>query len=300
MEFWQDKKILITGGLGFIGSHFAKRLRECGAKVRVFDIAGQREEYGDVRNYGDVELAMNGVDYVYHLAAIVGVDEALQSPGEVMDVNLGGTINVLKAARQIGVERVIFTSSSEVYGDRKEEMTEAAAIAPLSLYGVAKAASEAYCWSYWHDFGLETVCLRLFNVYGLKQRMSFAIPIFIDDVKHNRRPIILGDGLQTRCFTYIQDALNGLIYAATVREAQGEVFNIGSNEEVKILDLVMYIIKWSGKDIKPQFKPKLREYEIMHRKPSIEKAKAILGFVPTVSWKEGIKRVFNEDSDYTA
>jgi len=296
-EELKGKRVLLTGGCGFIGRNLTVELKRHGAEVKIFDINGVEGDYGDIRDERQVIDALRDVDFVYHLGAIVGVDEALQSPALVMDVNLGGTANLLKALKTAtNVKRMVFASSSEIYGDR-EMMKETDTPAPCSVYGLAKATAESYCWSYWHDFGIETVCLRFFNVYGRWQKQSFVVPIFKENIRKDERPLIIGDGKQYRCYTHINDAVDGLLRAMLVKEALGEIFNIGSETETSVLDLAMFMIKESGKDIKPMFRPQFRDYEIMKRHPDITKARVILGWEPKVDWQTGVRELMNDSSN---
>jgi UDP-glucose 4-epimerase len=213
-----------------------------------------------------------------------------------MKVNSDGTVNALEAACRNDIERFVMISSSEVYGDSdtfplKEDHTPA----PVSIYGVSKLAAEAYCLAFHAQRKLKTTCLRMFNVYGPGQRESFVIPIFISGIVSGKPPIIYGHGNQSRCYTYITDAVKGIMLAMTAKEAVGEVFNIGNTEEVTVLQLADYLIGLLDGDMKPVYQPfgdgiRVEGREIFRRQPDILKAMTRLGFDIEVSWKEGVKR----------
>lgn len=301
-EFLKGRNVLLTGGCGFIGSHLVRRLASYGANVRVFDKELRKEfsnvDYveGDVRNYRDILKAVEGASVVYHFSALLGVERIRDIPADVMEVNLKGTMNALKAAEAHEVDRFLFASSSEVYGQpRKLPISEEDDKAPVSFYGISKLASESYCLAYYRQRGLKTTCLRFFNVYGPGQTERFVIPIFISKAARGEPPVIYGHGNQSRCYTYVEDAVDGIILASTSEQAVGEVFNIGNDEEVTVEELAQYIIKFAGKDsVKPIYKPfgegiRVEEREILKRRPDILKARTMLGFEVSTSWQEGIK-----------
>jgi nucleoside-diphosphate-sugar epimerase len=298
-----DKNVLVTGGCGFIGSHLVKRLVSYGAKVKVFEkeVRNKHEgtEYisGDVRNYQDLLKAMEGISVVFHFSALLGVERIRDIPADVMEVNLRGTINALKAAEAHEVERFLIASSSEVYGEpRKLPISEDDDKAPVSFYGVSKLAAEGYCMAYYKQRGLKTTSLRFFNVYGPGQTERFVIPIFISKVAKGEPPVIYGHGNQSRCYTFVDDAIDGVILSSSLKEGIGEAFNIGNDEEVSVEQLAQYIISISGKNsLKPIYKPfgegiRVEEREILKRRPDILKARTLLGFEVSTTWQEGIKR----------
>ena len=301
----KGKNILVTGGCGFIGSHLVKRLQELEANVRVFDkkigeeLSGVDYVQGDARNYTDLLKCMEGIQMVFHLSALLGVERIRDIPCEVMDVNLRGTINALKAAEAREVDRFLLASSSEIYGEpRKLPIAEDDDRAPISFYGISKLASEAYCQAYHEQRGLKTTRVRYFNVYGPSQTERFVVSIFISRVLRGEPPIIYGHGNQSRCYTYVDDAVKGTILAATLEEGVGEVFNIGNEEEeVSLLELAEYIIEISKKDgLRPVYRPfgdgiRVEAREIIKRRPATLKARTLLGYDTTISWREGIKRV---------
>jgi UDP-glucose 4-epimerase len=232
------------------------------------------------------------------MSALLGVERIRVIPCDVMDVNLLGTINALRAAAANDVERFLLASSSEIYGEpHKLPITEDDDKSPISFYGVSKLAAEAYCQAYYQQRGLKTTCVRYFNVYGPGQTERFVVSIFMSKVSRGEPPIIYGHGNQSRCYTYVDDAVNGTILAASLGEGIGEVFNIGNDVEVSILQIAEYIIEISGKDgLKPVYRPfgdgiRVEAREIMKRKPDILKARTLLGFDPTVTWQEGFRRV---------
>ncbi len=301
----KNKKVLVTGGGGFIGTALTKALVDFGAQVTVFELhppksvpAKVKVIQGDITSPSAIDEATAGMDYVFHLAAILGVEKILNIPGKVLKVNLGGTINALEAATKHHVKRFLLTSSSEIYGEpRKVPISENDATAPVSTYGIAKLTAEEYCHVYYREYGLPTTRVRYFNVYGPGQSEKFVVPIFIDQVTNNKAPTIYGDGKQYRCYTHVNDAVRGTILAAISEESVDEVFNIGNDDPLTIKGLADYIIKLSGKKMKPVYKKfgegiRLERREVKKRMPDISKARKILGYNPQVHWKQGIKEFY--------
>ena len=297
-------KCLVTGGAGFIGSHLTRGLLHQGHDVWVLDnlSTGKRENIeslpiefieGDVRDRETVRKAVQGMDYVFHLAALASVGRSLKDPLTTHAVNETGTLTVLDAARKAGVKRVVFAASSSAYGNavalpKREDATPA----PLSPYAVSKLTGEHYCKVYWEAFGLETACVRYFNVFGPRQdpesEYAAVIPRFIDTALNGGSPVIYGDGTQSRDFTYVANAVQATIAAATAPEAAGQVFNVACGERRSLLDLVDMLEDLLGDRIVPQFEA-ARVGDVKHSQASIEKAEKYLGYAPEVPFKEGLK-----------
>ena len=302
-KHFTGRRLLITGGYGFIASHLARQLSQWGAEVRLFDI---RDDYdgelefipGDVRDYEALEQAIRGCDGVFHFAALLGVEKILNVPLDVLEVNLGGTINTLKAAVRNGVERFIFSSSSEVYGEpRKVPVSEDTPSSPVSVYGVSKLAAEAYCDAYARTSDLKVTCLRFFNIYGPDQAEQFVIPRFVARVARGQPPVIYGTGEQTRAYTHVSDAVNGILLAASHQNGVNEAFNVGSAEATTVADLARLVIEISGNHLTPAHKAfgdgiRSAGREIYTRIPDISKAETLLGFESRVSIREGLTRCY--------
>lgn len=251
---------------------------------------------GSTTDVKPIKRAMRDVEIVFHEAAVVGVVRAYRDPLRTLEVNLKGTINVLETARMSDVEKFIFASSSEVYGETSElPIKEERPLSPISAYGVAKLAGESYCKAYFKNYGLKTTILRYFNVYGPRQDTtagSWVMPNFALKVLHNQPPVIYGSGDQTRDFTYIKDAVNGTLLAAKKLRAVGETFNLGTGREVKIKELVHLFIKIVGKNLEPIYS-KPRPFEISRRCADITKAKKLLGYHPKIGLEKGIKKTLD-------
>ena len=295
---------LITGGAGFIGSNLAEHLLRAGKTVRVFDnlSTGIRENIpagaefveGDLRVLEIVKRAAEGVRYVLHVGAIPSVPRSVEEPLATNQVNVTGTLNVLLAARDCGVKRVVFSSSSSVYGDtpvlpKREDMTPS----PLSPYAVHKITGEYYCRIFWQLYGLETVSLRYFNVFGPRQNpaseYAAVIPRFITAILNDQPPTVYGDGQQTRDFSHIENIIDANLAACEAgKEALGETFNIACGGRISLLDLIATINKIAGKKIAPKFDPP-RPGDIKDSQADITKAGQLLGWRPRVDFQEGIE-----------
>lgn len=301
--------ILVTGGAGFIGSHLVDALCKENEDVVILDdfSTGKinnishvknriKKARGSVLNVKLIKRAMRDVEIVFHNAAVVGVVRAYRDPLRTLEVNLKGTTNMLEIARMSDVERFIFASSSEVYGETSElPIKEDRPLSPISAYGVAKLAGEVYCNAYFKKYGLKTTILRYFNVYGPRQDVtagSWVIPNFALRVLGNQPPVICGNGNQTRDFTHIKDAANGTLLAAKKRNAVGETFNLGTGREVKIRELAHLFIKIAGEKLTPIYS-KPRPFEISRRCADITKAKKVLGYYPRIGLEEGIKKTLD-------
>ena len=303
---YEGKKVLVTGGCGFIGSYIVSKLLEFDAAVTVFDCDSAESPVRqdprvnliqeDVRDFEELSRATRGQHYVFHLAAALGVEKIVDIPLQVLEVNLGGTINALRAAAENGVERFLYTSSSEVYGQpRNIPIKEDDHAAPISTYGVSKLAGESYCAAFHKEHGLKYTIVRLFNIYGPGQTEKFVMPMFISRAVRKSPPVIYGSGLQSRSYTFITDAIDGILRAGAHDDAVGETFNIGNDEEISINELAEYIIEISGNSLKPIYKPfgdgiRVENREVLRRQPDISKAQNILGFSVQVPWQEGVRQ----------
>jgi UDP-glucose 4-epimerase len=303
-------KILVTGGAGFIGSHIVGRLLDESYDVTVLDdfSKGRLENLapymelknfhlvkGDIRDFDLVRRVIKDVDAVFHEAAFVSVVLSIEDPVLVNDVNLTSTLNLLKAAVDSGVKRFVFASSAAVYGETASPlMVEEMPTAPTSPYGVSKLAAESYTRSFYKTYGLETVALRYFNVYGPRQSFDIqsgyggVITLFLRRLAKNMDLIIYGDGEQTRDFVYVQDVVQANMLALHSKNAAGDFFNIGSGYRTTVNE-VAWALKASlnKKDIKSVYADP-RPGEVKHGYANINKAKNALGYAPRFSLKEGI------------
>ncbi|MCW3993669.1 MAG: SDR family oxidoreductase [Candidatus Bathyarchaeota archaeon] len=300
-------RVLVTGGAGFIGSHLVDGLLSGGFDVVVLDdfSSGRRENLsahfgepnfclveGDVRDEADVKKALEGVDVVFHLAAIVSVDFSVKNPLLVNEVNVGGTLNVLRESLKTGVKRFVYASSCVVYGESVNlPINEEHPTKPMSPYGVSKLAAEYYCRVFYEVYGLETVCLRFFNVYGSRQVVgpySGVIMKFIDRLKHGEEPIIYGDGEQTRDFVFVGDVVDACMSAMRCKDCVGEMINVGSGVETSINRLADVLIElFVSRDVKPVFaEPKAGD--IRRSCADLSKAERLLGYKPEKSLREGL------------
>jgi len=303
-------KYLVTGGAGFIGSHIVEELLNRGNYVRVLDnfSTGRRQNIsqfiedanfelieGDLRSYHIVHEAVNGIDYVLHQGALPSVPRSVKDPITTNDVNVNGTLNILNASLSAGIKRLVYASSSSIYGNSQElPKREDMKPAPESPYAISKYTAERYCQVFTKIYGLETVCLRYFNVFGPRQdpnsQYSAVIPKFIQMIKEGKSPIIYGDGEASRDFTYVTNVVNANLLSCTAKDAVGEVFNIACGVSVTINQLVKKITDLCGNNIKPIYKDP-RPGDVKNSYASIEKGKALLGYKPTVSFDEGLIRV---------
>jgi UDP-N-acetylglucosamine/UDP-N-acetyl-alpha-D-glucosaminouronate 4-epimerase len=301
---------LVTGGAGFIGSHIAARLLRDGDRVRVLDNlatgrrenlvplreAGERFEWleGDIRDLETCRRACEGVEYVFHQAALASVPRSIERPADSASVNVSGTVNVLAAAREAGVRRVVSASSSSVYGDtptlpKHEEMPPA----PLSPYAASKLAAEQFSRVFSITMGLPTVSLRYFNVFGPRQdpnsQYAAVIPRFIQALLEGKRPVVYGDGHQSRDFTYIDNVVEANLCAARSANGSGEAVNIACGDRFSLLTLLDELGRILGRKPDPEFLPP-RVGDVLHSQASIEKARQLLGFRPGTGFEEGLRR----------
>jgi UDP-glucose 4-epimerase len=299
---------LVTGGAGFIGSHISDRLLGDGHRVRILDnfSTGKHENIpaardievieGDVGNYDTVRSAMEQVDIVFHEAAIASVPETVGNPLASERVNYRGTLNILEAARHAAVKRVMFACSAAVYGDLPElPKLESMPVKPLSPYAVDKLASEQACQMYTHLYGLETVSLRYFNVFGPRQDPSSpysgVISIFSDALGQGKRPTIYGDGEQTRDFVYVSDVVEANIKAATAPAAAGKAINIATGGKLSINGLLKTVSDLKGQPFEPRYKPG-RQGDIRHSRADISAAREYLDWQPVVAFEDGLRQLF--------
>ncbi len=302
-------RYLVTGGAGFIGSNIVKELVSRGDFVKVIDnfSTGRKENIesfvkkidlieGDLRKIEDVRAAVSGVDFVLHQAAIPSVPRSVDDPVSTNSSNVDGTLNLLVAAKNAGVRRVVVVSSSSVYGNtEKLPKVETMAPNPASPYAVSKYAEELYGKVFYEIYGLETVSLRYFNVFGPNQNpnshYAAVVPKFITKMLKGESPIVYGDGEQTRDFTYVDNVVAANLLAAhSENVGRGEVINIACGEKISINQLVGEINKILGTDIKPIYdKPRIGD--VKHSFASIEKAKKLLGYRVKVRFEEGLRKL---------
>lgn len=298
---------IVTGGAGFIGSHIAERLLIDGHRVRIIDnfCTGKRDNIADLT--GDLELyevsitdsvalkpIFDGADYVFHQAALPSVPRSVDDPLTTNEFNVTGTLNVLIAARDAGVKRVVYAASSSAYGDIEGDYKiESMSPRPLSPYGVSKLAAEYYCQAFTEVYGLETVALRYFNVFGPRQdetsHYAAVIPKFISAMLGGEPPIIYGDGTQSRDFTYIDNVVHGNLLAAKSPDAAGEMMNLATGGRVTLLELVDKLNHMLGTAIRPDFADP-RPGDILHSRANVDKARDLLDFAPIVDFDIGLAR----------
>jgi UDP-glucose 4-epimerase len=307
VNVFMPEQFLVTGGAGFIGSHLVEALTRQGNPVRVLDdfSTGLRSNLahvqpapeiveGDQADPAAVERAMKGVRLAFHLGAMASVQRSVEAPAETHRVCDTGTLHVLDAARKAGVRRVVYAASASAYGIPSGEVqTETDPVQPLSPYAAAKLAGELYMQAFAATYGLETVRLRFFNIFGPRQRAdspySGVIAIFVGLLTAGRTPTIYGDGQQSRDFTYVTDVVQALLKAATVPKVSGQVYNIGAGRRITLLDLISSLNKLLGTRITPQHAPE-RAGDIRHSRADITRARRDLGYEPAVSFEEGLER----------
>lgn len=309
------KTFLITGGDGFIGSHVCERLLQEGRTVRLLDnqvarnganvefltdLAGRRETgkleviKDDVRDLSACLAAAKGVDYIIHLAALGSVPRSVNDPGETHDVNATGTLNMLRAGVEARVDRLVWSSSSSVYGDQgkpTDPKVETLPTKPLSPYGVTKLTGEQYARVFHELYGLPVVTLRYFNVFGPRQDPNGAyaavIPKFIAAMKAGQPPVVDGDGRQSRDFTYVANVVDANLAALTAAEAAGKIMNVAAGETHDLIELIDIINAEFGSAVEPTFGP-ARPGDIRYSLSDSSLAGRILGFRPRIGFKEGL------------
>jgi UDP-glucose 4-epimerase len=300
-------RCLVTGGAGFIGSHIVRGLLDAGHRVRVLDslCTGKRENLeevsdriefieGDICDGIAVREALSGVERVFHQAALASVPLSLERPLDTHAACTTGTLNMLHHSVQAGVKRFVYAASSSAYGDQPtSSKRETDLPMPLSPYAVAKLAGEYYCQAYFHSFGLETVGIRYFNVFGPRQDpnspYSAVIPLFVSRILTGQRPVIFGDGLQSRDFTYIANVVHGNLLAAERPNIGGRVINVADGGQTTLLQLLKLLSQLLGKPIEPDFQP-ARVGDVRESLADITLARKLLGYEPQVRLEEGIKR----------
>lgn len=300
-------RVLITGANGFLGHHLTRTLVDKGVEVTAFDIVPPREQLPHVTYYTgsilDKETLIKrckDCDSVFHLAAVLGVKRATDNLLKCMSVNIQGTQNVIEACVLSKVPHLLFTSSSEVFGDiDKEGLRENSPFNPKSGYAVSKLAGEEYLKAYHHEYGLNYNIVRLFNIYGPGQVCQFVVPRFISQVLKNVPPTIYGSGEQVRSFCHITDACRALRDICLDNTSHNDTFNIGNDTEpVSMRELAEKVIAVSGKDLSPNFVPfeqsdRLAEREIYYRVPNVDKIRKQLDYSPRMPLEQGIKNVMD-------
>ena len=299
-------KFLITGGAGFIGSHIANRLAGDNHFTRILDnfstgkianLKGIIDKVeiikGDICSLDDCIKATKGVDFVLHQAALRSVPKSMEDPARYNEVNISGTFNMLKASRKNNVKRFVLASSSSVYGEvKKFPEKENFLPDPISPYALTKLAGEHYCKIFNLHYGLETVCLRYFNVFGPRQALddeyAVVIPKFIHCILQGNSPPIFGNGKQSRDFTFVDNVVNANILACKGNNCAGGVFNVASGKDYSILDLVKILNKITGKEIKPKFFDK-RSGDVFRTLADLTNSKKYLGFSPKVNFIHGLE-----------
>ena len=300
---------LVTGGAGFIGSHLAEELVRRGHRVRVLDnlSTGKRRNLehipgidfieGDLADPDACTRAVQGVDYVLHQAAIPSVPRSVKDPVTSNRSNIDGSLNILVAARDAGVRRLVYAGSSSAYGDtptlpKREDMPTS----PLSPYALQKLVAEQYCQMFTRLYGLETVTIRYFNVFGPRQDPSSpysgVISLFSTALLEGRRPTIYGDGEQTRDFTYIANVVDGVLRACEAPAASGEVINVATGGRISLNTLLQTMNTLVGTDIVPIY-AEARAGDVRDSQADISKAKALLGYEPSISLEEGLRRTLD-------
>jgi nucleoside-diphosphate-sugar epimerase len=298
---------LVTGGAGFIGSNIVEELVRRRQKVRVLDsfITGKMENIapfrgkidlvkGDIRSDAVLKRALKGVDFVIHQAALRSVPKSVDDPFTTNDINVSGTLNLLMASKKAKVKRLVYASSSSVYGDAKTfPQKEIDYVSPISPYGVSKLAAENYCVTFAKTFGLETVSLRYFNVFGPRQnpesKYSAVIPMFIFLMLKGTSPVVEWDGRQSRDFTYVSNVVEANLNACRAKAVSGEVFNIACGTTTSVMDIVDEINSILGTKIRPVYAPK-RRGDVRVTYADIGKMKRSLGVKRIVPFKTGLRR----------
>jgi UDP-glucose 4-epimerase len=303
-----DELCLVTGGAGFIGSHLAEALTAAGRRVRVFDnlstglasnLAHVRPApelvVGDLGDPSAVAGAVEGAGVIYHLGALASVARSVEMPADSHRACATGTLNVLDAARRARVRRLVYAGSSSAYGGASDPagQSEDLPVQPLSPYAAAKLAGEMYCQAFAHTYGLETVRVRFFNIFGPRQRAdspySGVIALFTAAMSAGKAPTVHGDGLQSRDFTYVTNAVQALMKASAAPGVSGNVYNVGTGATITVLDLVTALNKLLGTNLKPVHAAP-RAGDVRFSRADIRRARAELGYEPQVTFEDGLAR----------
>ena len=303
-------KVLVTGGGGFIGSHIVDRLLADGHAVRVLDnfATGRRENLlgvmdeielveGDIQSYERVHNAVAGCEVVLHQGALPSVPRSVQDPLTSNATNVTGTLNVLLAARDAGVCRVVYASSSSIYGANPElPKHEGLLPQPISPYAVAKLAGEGFCRSFNEIYGLETVALRYFNVFGPRQdplsQYAAVVPNFISAMMNGASPVVYGDGEQSRDFTYVGNVVEGNVLAMTAEGVAGKAYNVAAGDRTTLNELLAHIGRLVGREPAPRY-DEPRPGDVKHSHADVSAAARDLGYTPNVSIEEGLRLTFD-------
>ena len=297
---------LVTGGAGFIGSHLVEELVRRGERVRVADsfITGKRENLahvsgvelleGDLADFAVAQRAVAGIDYVLHQAAIPSVPRSVQDPITSNRANIDASLNVLVAARDAKVRRLVYAGSSSAYGNTATlPKVETMGTAPLSPYALQKLVAEQYCQMFTQLYGLETVTIRYFNVFGPRQDPSSpysgVISLFIRALVEGRAPTIYGDGGQTRDFTYVANVVDGVLKACAAPAASGEVINVATGGRISLNELFRALKDLTGASVEPIY-AETRAGDVRDSQADIDKARRLLGYEPTVTLEQGLEK----------
>ncbi len=299
--------VLVTGGGGFIGSHLTTKMVELGHRTRVMDnfATGHRSNLNhiadsidlfesDLRKYEDCLKACDGIDYVFHQGAIPSVPKSVDKPRDSHEANINGTFNILQAAVECKIKRFVYAASSSAYGNTEESPKhEKMQTNPLSPYASQKHAGETYCRSFYECFGLETIAIRYFNVFGPRQdpqsQYAAAIPAFVTKILKGERPVIYGDGEQTRDFTYIDNVVHGNVLAMQVEKTAGQSVNVACGGQISVNQVIKAINEALGTNVEAEYVPR-RTGDVLHSCASIALAKKLLDFEPVVTFEEGLRR----------
>jgi nucleoside-diphosphate-sugar epimerase len=305
---------LVTGGAGFIGSHVTERLLNEGARVRVLDNFSTGDmkfmpfaenfshaleiRHGDIRDLSAVEQAASGVSVIFHQAAMTSVPRSVKDPLGTNDNNVTGMLNVLEAARRAGVQRVVYASSSSVYGERPDlPKSETHPLAPISPYAVSKAAGEMYAAVWSRVFDASTVGLRYFNVFGPRQNpaseYAAVIPRFIRCALNGEPLEVHGDGQQSRDFTYIDNVVDANLLAAQASEVSGQVFNVGCGAHVSLVAIIDKLEQILGRRLERRHTA-ARSGDVRHSLADVSKAQRLIGYMPAVEFDEGFRRTVDD------
>lgn len=313
-------RILVTGADGFIGSHLAEALVDQGEEVRAFvrynafnswgwldtvdeDVQDAIDIFlGDVRDPNGVREAMRGIDVVYHLAALISIPYSYHSPDTYVDTNVTGTLNILQAAQDLGTEKIMHTSTSEVYGSAQfVPITEAHPLQGQSPYAASKIGADQMALSFYRSFDTPVAVIRPFNTYGPRQSTRAVIPTIITQIASGRRTLELGNLHPTRDFSYVKDTVRGFMAVADSDEANGEVINVGSGFEISIGDLVDLIAEAMGVEVsvetdEERTRPEKSEVDRLYA--DISKAEELLGWTPTHGGRDGFKRGLRKTAEW--